>query len=162
MASKTDTRTLVRIENLTDAVIDLPPVPATREHPKGFPARPLIPGGNNVPVVYLAALTSYETTNQFGEKVRPHANLLTKLAEPQTKWHHMQFPHGKIRINEDPKATLRREGEEPPRDLRTVSIPAALDFVVLEQSVEQLRLWRETETRSDVIHGLEGRIAKLS
>jgi hypothetical protein len=152
----------IRVTNLTDAPIDLPPVPATADNPKGWPAFVLIPGGNNVPSAYVEALRTHEVVNAFGQRVKPGLAALEKLSAPQTKWAHTQFPNGKIRFETDPKATLRKQGKEPPRDLRTTDQETALDHVARERSTDVLESWLVTENRTDVVAALQARIAKLS
>jgi hypothetical protein len=160
--AKAPTQALTRVVNLTDAVIELPPVPPSKENPKGWPAKALIPGGNNVPTAYLTDLGKYESKDAFGNVTRPGAEHLRKLTEPHTYWHHLQYPDGKIKIDTDPKATLRREGKEPPRDLRTVDVDSALDLVAKERELDRLNAWLEKEGRSDVVAALQQRIAVLS
>jgi hypothetical protein len=126
----------VRIENLTAAAIELPPIPANEQGIAQYPVRTLIPGGNNVLTDYLHA---------------PHAALLERMTNA-----------GQIKVDTDPKACKRPEGPEPPRTLQAQSVDVAMELIRAEESLARLQLWEKTERRDQVKSALVERIAKVS
>jgi hypothetical protein len=141
----------VRIENLTAAAIELPPIPANEQGIAQYPVRTLIPGGNNVLTDYLAALAKFTVTDKFNKVHAPHAALLERMTNA-----------GQIKVDTDPKACKRPEGPEPPRTLQAQSVDVAMELIRAEESLARLQLWEKTERRDQVKSALVERIAKVS
>lgn len=147
----------MRIENLTAANIDLPPIPATATS-DAFPVFPLIPGLNNVPFAYFVALESYEVQNVFGVATKPHAKLLDKLKKPVRKW--PAAPEGRIRVHGATDQWI--QPGVAVGSLDDLSEAAAIDAVLAEKDPTKLADWMQTEHRAAVKEALAARYAKIS
>jgi hypothetical protein len=142
--------THIRIENLTDAPFSLPPVPPSKENPKGYLARELPPGGSNVLLAYVNAIREHEVLNAFGQKWKPHAEFFEKNT-------------ARIRIDPDPRAVNKREGVPlTPETFAKLPEKAAIDVAETESDTGTLGVLLKVERRQNVRAALASRIAKIS
>lgn len=118
---------LVRITNNTSRILGLPPA-------MSYGPKALVPGGNNIPLGHLEALSANKTLEAW------HARGWLTVED-----------HGET----DP------EGPPPPPNLLEYGEEGAIKLVELENDPTLIEVWREEEDRVEVVNAMTRRIQKL-